>query len=214
MEATITRAPAVNFTTKGQATRQRITEVAARLMFERGVAGTSLEDVFAEAGVSSSQIYHYFGDKHGLIRAVVQFQAKAALLCTDPLASTLDSFEALRAWARFHVEVQIERHCVGGCAFGSLVSQVTEIEPDTQADFSEGFQTWQGTIASGLAAMQDRGDLPATAVPEDLAVSLFAALQGGLIMTQAQRNPRLLEIALDTALNHIESLAQKTPELA
>jgi TetR/AcrR family transcriptional repressor of nem operon len=73
-----------------------------------------------------------------------------------------------------------------------------------------GFVGGVGSASRVDASAQTRGDLPATADPDELAVSLFAALQGGLIMTQAQRNPRLLKIAL----NHIESLAMRTPELA
>ena len=51
------------FTAKGLATRERIVEVAAALMYSGGVAGTSWEDVQNGAGVSASQLYHYFGDK-------------------------------------------------------------------------------------------------------------------------------------------------------
>ncbi|MGO9504248.1 MAG: TetR/AcrR family transcriptional regulator, partial [Streptosporangiaceae bacterium] len=52
----------------GRATRDRIVSVAAQLMFEHGVAGTSLGDVQKAAGVGASQVYHYFGDKQSLIR--------------------------------------------------------------------------------------------------------------------------------------------------
>src|ERR1051325_11700108 len=47
-------------TRKGAQTRQRIVAAAADLVFQHGVAGTTLEDVRARAGVSSSQVYHYF----------------------------------------------------------------------------------------------------------------------------------------------------------
>jgi AcrR family transcriptional regulator len=62
-------------TRKGQQTRQRIVAAAAGLILQQGVAGTTLDDVRAEAGVSSSQIYHYFADKEALVRAVVDYQA-------------------------------------------------------------------------------------------------------------------------------------------
>jgi hypothetical protein len=94
--------------------------------------------------------------------------------------------------------------------FGSLVSQVSELDPDTQLDFAAGFQRWENSIASGLTAMQERGDLSAAAVPADLATSLVAALQGGLILTQAQRDPRPLEVALDAALKYVESLSGRS----
>ena len=66
-------------TPKGRATRDRIVAVAAQLMFEHGVAGTSLGDVQKAAGVGASQLYHYFGDKQALIRAVIAYRTEAVL---------------------------------------------------------------------------------------------------------------------------------------
>src|SRR5919109_2573903 len=63
-------------TTKGRATRGRIVDTAAALVFEHGVAATTLDDVRAAAGVSKGQLYHYFADKedliHGVIRRTIQ----------------------------------------------------------------------------------------------------------------------------------------------
>lgn len=194
------------FTAKGRATRARITKIAADLVFERGVGETSVEDVYRRAKVSSSQIYHYFGDRNGLLRAVVQHQAVKAAECGDPDGAPLDSMAALRAWAQSHVDVQEERHCVGGCAFGSLVGQLSEVEPATQEDFRAGFTRWEQPLVAGLTAMQQRGELRADARPADLAEALMASLQGGLLLTQAQRTHRPLQVALATTLDHIESL--------
>ena len=63
-------------TPKGARTRARIVENAAALIHERGVAGTTLEDVKAAAGVSGSQMYHYFPDKDDLVQAVIDYQAE------------------------------------------------------------------------------------------------------------------------------------------
>src|SRR5690349_2713789 len=64
-------------TAKGARTRARIVEEAAALIHERGVAGTTLEDVKAAAEVSGSQMYHYFPDKDDLVQAVIDYQADA-----------------------------------------------------------------------------------------------------------------------------------------
>jgi TetR/AcrR family transcriptional regulator, transcriptional repressor for nem operon len=45
-------------TPKGERTRARIVDAAARLVHERGVAGTTLDDVRATAAVSGSQLSH------------------------------------------------------------------------------------------------------------------------------------------------------------
>ena len=65
-------------TPKGERTRARIVEEAAALIHERGVAGTFLEDVKAAAGVSGSQMYHYFPDKDDLVHAVIDYQDAGA----------------------------------------------------------------------------------------------------------------------------------------
>jgi len=64
--STAVRRPA-KLTPRGRVTRQRIVAAAAELMFKDGVAGTTLDDVKDAAGVSSSQIYHYFADKDDLL---------------------------------------------------------------------------------------------------------------------------------------------------
>ena len=66
-------------TPKGRATRDRIVAAAAELMFEQGVAGTSLQDVQQAARVSGSQLYHYFGDKASLVHAVIAWQGETVL---------------------------------------------------------------------------------------------------------------------------------------
>jgi AcrR family transcriptional regulator len=66
-------------TRQGRGTRERIVRAAAELMAERGGAATSLDDVIGATGASKSQLYHYFGDKRGLVQAVVEFQCAAVL---------------------------------------------------------------------------------------------------------------------------------------
>jgi len=51
--------------------------------------------------------------------------------------------------------------------------------------------------------MHARGELDAD--PDQLALALLAALQGGLLLTQIQRNTKPLKAALDTMLTHIET---------
>lgn len=56
---------------QGQATRERLIEVATGLFAERGYEDTSIEDVLTEAGVSRGALYHHFHGKDALFEAVV-----------------------------------------------------------------------------------------------------------------------------------------------
>jgi TetR/AcrR family transcriptional regulator, transcriptional repressor for nem operon len=194
-------------TRKGQATRDRIVRAAAELTFERGVAGTSIDDVKAAAGVSSSQMYHYFADKHALVRAVIAYQTEAVVGPQEGVLSQLDSVDALRAWRDMVVELQRRHQCVGGCPIGSLGSELADVDPEARADLAAGFGRWETAIRAGLRTMHARGVLQADADPDRLAVATLAALQGGLLLTQIRRETGPLEAALDTILDRIESLS-------
>lgn len=193
-------------TRKGRETRERIVTTAAGLMFEHGVSGTSLEDVQVAAGVSSSQIYHYFRDKRALVRAVIACQTEAVLDAQQPLLGQLDSVAALRQWRDLLVGLQRERNYEGGCPIGSLAGELAETDSDARVALAAGFSRWEAAIRAGLRAMRDRGELADHADADRLATALLAALQGGLLLTQVTRGTSALEAGLDTVIDHIASL--------
>lgn len=57
---------------RDEATRARTLQAAAELMFVKGVAATSIDDVRAATGTSKSQVYHYFADKDALVQEVLR----------------------------------------------------------------------------------------------------------------------------------------------
>jgi len=79
---------AAQLTARGAATRARIVEAAADLVYERGVAATSLDDIMAASRTSKSQLYHYFADKDALICAVIVRQTERVLDGQDPTCAT------------------------------------------------------------------------------------------------------------------------------
>jgi TetR/AcrR family transcriptional regulator, transcriptional repressor for nem operon len=195
-------------TRRGRETRQRIVAAAAELMFENGVAETTLEDIRAAAGVSGSQVYHYFADKQALVRAVIDYQADAVLDTQGTHLDRLDTVAGLRAWRDFLVDHQRRLGCRGGCPIGALGAEVAETDAAARLAAARGLRRWEGRIREGLQAMHARGELPAQASPDDLALATLAALQGGLLMTQLQRDTKPLEVALDAMLDRIQSLTE------
>ena len=152
-------------TRRGRETRERIVAAAAELIFERGVAETTLEDIRAAAGVSGSQVYHYFEDKQALVRAVIDHQTDAVLDTQGPHLDHLDTLPGLRAWRDLLVEHQRSLECRGGCPIGTLGAEVAEIDDAARMAVARGFGRWEARIRDGLRAMHARGDLPAECGP-------------------------------------------------
>ena len=53
-------------------TRARILNAAIRLFSDRGLAGTSVDDIADKARINKRMLYHYFGNKQGLYLAVLE----------------------------------------------------------------------------------------------------------------------------------------------
>jgi TetR/AcrR family transcriptional repressor of nem operon len=193
-------------TARGAETRLRIVVAAAQLMFDKGVAETTLEDIRAAAGVSGSQVYHYFADKNALVRAVIEYQTDMVLDTQSEHLDHLDTLAGLRAWRDLIVDHQRRLQCRGGCPIGALGAEVAETDEAARIAVAEGFRRWESRIQEGISSMHSRGQLPADIDPEDLALALLAALQGGLLLTQIQRQTKPLEVALDAMLDRIEML--------
>jgi TetR/AcrR family transcriptional repressor of nem operon len=185
-------------TPKGERTRARIVDAAARLIHERGAAGTTLDDVRAAAEVSGSQLSHYFAGKDELVQAVIDHQV--GVIVGGQRQADLGTVEGLRAWRDTVIAAAGSAGGKGGCPLGSLSSQLAETDPEARALLAAGFSRWSAVIGDGLRALGDGGRLPAGISPDDLAVTLLAALQGGLVLAQVQRDTRPLETAIDTIL--------------
>jgi TetR/AcrR family transcriptional repressor of nem operon len=184
-------------TAKGARTRARIVEEAAVLIHERGVAGTTLEDVKAAAEVSGSQMYHYFPDKDDLVQAVIDYNADGIV---SRNRQALGSANGVEAWRKMVITAAKRTKAKGGCALGSLVGQLAESDPEARALIASGFDQWAAALGDGLRSLHAEGKLPPGVDPDDLAVTLLATLEGGLLLAQAQRSTRPFETAVNTLL--------------
>ncbi len=193
-------------TDKGRATRDRVLDAATELVFEHGVAGTTLDDVRAAANVSKGQLYHYFADKGDLVHAVID-RTVEQVLGAQPRLTNLSSWAAIAAWFDDLVQLQVDRHAIGGCPIGSLAGELVETDEQARTELAAGFDRWEAPLREGLRQMQADGKLRRSADPARLATATLAAIQGGLVLTQTRRDPQQLHIALDAAYVYLRSFA-------
>ncbi len=184
-------------TPKGARTRARIVEEAAALIHERGVADTTLEDVKVAADVSGSQMYHYFPDKNELVQAVIDYQADGIV---NRQRQALSSANGVEAWRKMVITAAKRTKAKGGCQLGSLVSQLAESDPEARARIAAGLDQWAAAIGDGLRSLHADGKLRSDVDPDDLAITLLAALEGGLLLGQVSRSSRPIETAVNTLL--------------
>ncbi len=142
-------------TPKGERTRSRIVEAAAQLTYERGVAGTTLDDIRSRAGVSGSQLSHYFAGKDELVQAVIDYQAET--ITGNQRQADLSSSEGLRIWRDMVIAQVKSGDGQGGCPLGSLAGQLAETDAQARALIAPDSGSGQPPSATGCAAFTTPG---------------------------------------------------------
>ena len=78
--------------------RDEILAAATRIVAEQGAGGLRVDEVAALAGANKRMIYHYFGDRAGLLHQVVATQFAALIHDRSLPASLRRVVRRLRAW--------------------------------------------------------------------------------------------------------------------
>jgi AcrR family transcriptional regulator len=192
-------------TKQGRATRERIVRAAAELIAERGAAGTSLDDVIAATGASKSQLYHYFGDKHGLVEAVVDHQCATVLGLQAHALGSVSSWDDLERWAETMVAIVEDQDARGGCPIGTLAAALSDTDEHLRTSLNEAFQAWSDAIRGALLRLQENGLIATGADLDALTTTTLSAIQGGLLLSKTSRDPGQLRIALAGAIAQLRS---------
>jgi TetR/AcrR family transcriptional repressor of nem operon len=188
--------PAEPRTTRGRASRERIVERAAELFAARGVAGTSLDEVLAAAGAGKGQLYHYFRSRDELVEAAAGLRCSQVLAgLTQELGTVASLAELERALAGF--VAGFEQMGLPGCPIGSLAAELAERNEGARLKTAAAFDAWEQLLADALARMRDRGELRADAAPAVLATALLASIEGGMVLSQARKDPASLRVAVE-----------------
>jgi AcrR family transcriptional regulator len=200
-----------HITTKGAATRARIIEAAADLVLARGAAGTSLDDIRAGTSTSKSQLFHYFpGGKTALVGAIAAFQSERVLDAQRPFLDSLDTWESWEGWRRAVVaHYGSQTHLT--CPISALTSEVAGKDAVLAAELGEHMDRWRGYLEAGVERMRTAGSLRSDIDPRIVTLSVFAALQGGLLLMQAMQSLEPLEAGLQGAMEILRAAADGQP---
>jgi TetR/AcrR family transcriptional regulator, transcriptional repressor for nem operon len=184
---------------KGEATRERILEIAEAAVLAKGFAATSIDEVIAEAGLTKSGFFYHFRDKNALAREMLRRYVESndrlfdevfdrgRQLSDDPLQAFLISLKLL-------AEVMADLPSGHpGCLIASICYQERLFDREVRELTAQSVQDWNARfrkIFEGIAAAYP----PREPVElDDLADALSCVVDGGIIMSKTLNDPRRLE---------------------
>ena len=184
---------------KGEATRERILEIAEAAVLAKGFGATSIDEVIAEAGLTKSGFFYHFKDKNALAREMVRRYVES----NDPLFDEIfergrqlsdDPLQAFLISLKLLAEIMADLpNGHPGCLIASICYQerlfdreVRDLTAQSVRDLNTRFRK----ILDGIAAVyppKEPVDL------DDLGDTLSCIVDGAIIMSKTLNDPRRLE---------------------
>jgi len=185
--------------------RERLVAGARQLVHHRGVAATTLADIAQAADVPLGNVYYYFKSKDELIRAVVAEYIEdvdTMLNTLDAIPAPADRLKALvRRWD--HMREVIARY---GCPFGTLASELDRRIDGLDVEAAVPMRRILDWSAAQIQHLS-------SADPHELAITLFAGVQGGALLANALRDPDIMSGQVQRLECWIDTLAAEGPAL-
>ncbi|MGW7078521.1 TetR/AcrR family transcriptional regulator [Streptomyces sp. NPDC054866] len=181
----------------------QILEAAARLIARRGVRGLRVEELAAEAGVSTGLIYYHFKDRTGILRHTLEFINDRAERYTtsravdaEPLAPREELEETLLLELQ---ESQVVRE--NSTAWGELRASAV-FDEVLREDLARATLVWVQEVAALLGQVRPTAPAPALAAAAERLTALLEGLSmrwlsGGLRIDHARD---LMRGAIDAEL--------------
>ncbi|MDR2316548.1 MAG: TetR/AcrR family transcriptional regulator [Pseudomonas sp.] len=137
-------------------TRAALLAAARRVFSEKGYAETSMDDLTAQAGLTRGALYHHFGDKKGLLAAVVEqidseMDARLQAI-SDNAENAWDGFHGrCEAYLQMALEPEIQR-----LVLRDARAVLGDVPPEAQRHCVKSMQHLiDSLIAQGVVAEMD-----------------------------------------------------------
>ena len=177
-------------------------ERAAELFAERGIAGTSLDEVLAAARAGKGQFYHYFRSRDELAAAAVGYRCAQVVAALSEALGEVSSLAGLEQ-ALGGFAARFEEEGLPGCPIGTLSTEVAGRNEAARVAAAAGFDAWEGLLSGVLERMREAGELRADAAPDVLATALLASIEGGMVLSQARKDIASLRVAVEAGLAQV-----------
>ncbi|GHF99043.1 MULTISPECIES: TetR/AcrR family transcriptional regulator [Streptomyces] len=170
----------------------QILEAAARVIARRGVRGLRVEELAAEAGVSTGLIYYHFKDRTGILRHTLEFindRAERYTTERDPEAEPLTAREELDEVLLLELQDTPEVR-ENSSAWGELRASAV-FDPILREDLARATLVWVQEVAALLGQVQPMAPAATLAAAAERLTALLEGLSmrwlsGGLAIEHAR----------------------------
>lgn len=181
--------------------RQHVLQQAMALFSTKGYAKTTMQELVTATGLHPGSLYAAFGNKRGLLTAVVDHYIDNKRQKRQACLAAADALEGIAAYLNQVLSDTLS----GACLLVRTLMELAEQDPALQAQIQGNYQEVAADLRASLGRAQQQGLLAADADLAQLTTWLAVTLQG--LINVGQCNRRQAELQAVIALQ-IQALRQ------
>lgn len=173
-------------------TPDRLIEATQELLWERGYVGTSPKAIQQRADAGQGSMYHHFSGKPELALAAIR---RTSAEMRETAGRTFDGPGS--AYERVSRYLLRERDVLRGCPVGRLTMDPDVIVSDElRSPVDETIGWLRGRLATIVQEGLERGEFAGGLVPDDVAATIVATVQGGYVLARASGSTDAFDAAV------------------
>jgi len=171
---------------------------ALQLIRSKGYAGTTVEDICNEAGVTKGSFFHHFKSKDDLaLGATAHWEAMTeGFFASAPYHTHSDPLERLLGYVDFRGAILMGELPDYTCLLGTLVQETYATHPQIRAACDRGMSRHIAELTRDIEAAKKRYASKAHWSSESVGYFIQAALQGSFIFAKAKQSPAVVRETL------------------
>lgn len=177
---------------KSERTRQFIIEKAAPVFNQKGIAGTTMDDIMAATGMARGGIYGRFENRDELTVATVDYLLeRLGDRMTQIMAREKTAVKKLYAYLNDQLNPG-NSFIPGGCPILNFSVEADDTDPSMKVKLKAAIERGQNRIITTIQQGVANGELSADINAEDFALQMFASLEGGIMMSKVSDNSKYM----------------------
>lgn len=193
----------MKFVPRSEATYNFIIETTAELFNKHGYAGTSIADVEAATKLTKGSIYGNFENKEQLALAVFDYNLKKI---REKLSLELDKQTTFKGRVLSYLKVYGTLGTTGGCPLQNTGVEADDTHEGLRVMAAEGMVRWRNKMVDLLNQGIENKEFKADIDVEKVALTYFAIIEGGILISKTTRNIDYLSTIIDSARLYIEQI--------
>ena len=190
---------------KSEKRKQLIIERAAILFNEKGIAGTSVDDIIAAADSSKGCFYGHFESKEELSFASVDYLLdKLTQRRNAALDRHVKAADKIRAFMDIHKN-PLKSFFKGGSPIVNLSTDSDDTSPTIKKKVKAMINTAISQLTSILQDGVDRGELSENLAPAEFANKMFVAIEGANAICRVLNSAGPMQLVIESLKKELAS---------